>query len=135
MLETVLLQVLFESNNKGIVSRETFEWNKTDFSREFKSTSNASQFIEKFQALTTFDRVQQVVLINEVNQDDSLQSQGTVSDEDAISQNQERSEINVGEKRVNDTDQLPPAKKQKKKNDSMQMGNIVDSKKVGKVTS
>jgi hypothetical protein len=130
-LKLLFLQVLFEGNGKGIVCRDTFEWNKSDFSREFKSTTDATQFIEKFQALTTFDRVHQVVLVNEANEDNPHE---TLSNEDAISQNQGRSEASVGEKRSNDTEQLPPAKKLKKKNnDIMQMGNIVDSKKVGKV--
>ena len=105
-------------------------WNKNDFSREFKSTTNASQFIEKFQTLITFYRVQQVVLLNDANQDTSLQS---LSDEDAISQNQGRSEDSVGEKRMHDNGQLPIPPAKKKKNDIIQMGNIVDSKKVGKV--
>ena len=123
------MQVLFESNNKGIVCRDNLEWNKNDFSREFKSTTNASEFIEKFQALTTFDRVHQVVLTREDEEPDSFQSQ---EDSASIISLHDRS-VHVGEKRSNDPEQPTPAKK-KKKTDTFQMGNAVESKKVGKFT-
>lgn len=40
----VVKQIIFEDCRKGIVSRENFEWNKNDFSKEFKSTKNAVEF-------------------------------------------------------------------------------------------
>ena len=60
------MQVLFEENGRGIVSRDNFEWNKNDFSRQFKSTTDAAEFVQRFQELTVFDRVQQVVFVKMV---------------------------------------------------------------------
>ena len=118
------MQVLFENNNKGIVSRDNFEWNKNDFSREFKSTKNATDFVEKFQALTSFDRVYQVVFIKE---QESVQSQEALDEDRACDQSaldgQEVEKIN---------EERPPPTKKQKMTDTIQMGNIVDSKKVGK---
>lgn len=123
------MQVLFEDNNKGIVSRDNFEWNKNDFSREFKSTSSASEFIERFQTLTTFDRVHQVVLVNEP---ESFQSESLL--EDNTSEEPEQSvEVHTGEKRSNDQPEQPTPVKKKKKTDAFEVGNAVESKKVGKL--
>ena len=103
------MQVLFEHHGKGIVSRNNLEWNKNNFSREFKSTTDAAEFIKKFQALTVFDRVQQVVLTKPVDEQESVQSQRMPANE-----NPNEHETPQDEPEISVEDHPPPAKKQKK---------------------
>ena len=116
------MQVLFEHHGKGIVSRDTFEWNKNDFSRLFKCTSDATEFVEKFQALTFFDTVQQIVLTKAVGDREILHSQTLPANENQREEN---------EPETSAEDNPPPAKKQKKTH-TFEMGKAVDAKKVGK---
>lgn len=132
-------QVIFEDRRKGIINRENFEWNKNDFCKEFKSTKNAVEFVEKFQSLTTFDRVQQIVfqnLLRNPHQEDPGNSQ-------AVAENVDPSTTSTGDDpREEETtiptddkmDQPPPAKKQKNTDPTDQKGVSEDvaSKKVGK---
>ena len=115
------MQVLFEHHGKGIVSRDTFEWNKNDFSRLFKCTSDATEFVEKFQALTFFDRVQQIVT-KAVGDRENLHSETSPASENQQQEN---------EPEIPAEDNPPPAKKQKKTH-IFEMGKAVDAKKVGK---
>ena len=41
----LLKQVIFEERRKGIVSRESFEWNKNDSYKEFKATKK-TEFVD-----------------------------------------------------------------------------------------
>ena len=41
------------------MSRKNFEWNKNDFCQRFRNTGNATVFIAKWKALTSFDVVTQ----------------------------------------------------------------------------
>ena len=41
------------------MSRENFEWNKNDFCQQFRNTGDATAFIAKWKALTSFDVVTQ----------------------------------------------------------------------------
>ena len=93
--------------------------NKSDFSREFRQTTDAAEFVQKFQELTVFDRVQGIVLTNLVG---NLESQ---PDEPADG-NSTDSEIHQDEP----GDHPPPAKKPKK-SDNLEMGKAIDEKKVG----
>ena len=98
------------------MSRSNFEWNRNDFCRHFKATKNASEFVEKWQELTTFDRVYQVVLTKVFAQDDSSHPQDTSSSVDPAPEQDHTSfaNNNGGEKRGNDAcEQPPPAKKPK----------------------
>lgn len=108
-----------------IVSRDNFEWNKNEFCRKFKSTKNTSEFIDKFQSLISFDRVHQVVVLNE---EESVQPQETLNEDRASSQS-------IGGQAIDSVadDDIPPPAKNQKKVETIQMGNIVDSKKVGKL--
>lgn len=122
-----MLQVLFESD-KGIVNRNNFEWNKNSFSREFKSTTNASEFVDKFRTLTTFDRVCQVALVSQGEH----QSPNTILDGDHTSHEQNTSDDGDEDRIVDDSEDPPPAKKAKKADAPLNMmGNAVNSKKVG----
>lgn len=91
--------------------------------------------MEKFQTLTTFDRVSQVVLIIDGNREgegESNQSQIAPSEGGHSSHEQDVCDDPVHEMESPEIPLPPPAKKQKKK-DTFQIGNIVESKKVGKV--
>ncbi len=117
-------QVLFE-RDKGIVNRENFEWNKNNFCREFKSVANASEFVEKFQELTVFDRVNQVVLVKAVDSEEVCPSPDMFTE----AQNPNESETEaVSLERL----ETPPPAKKPKKTDVFKVGDAVESKKVGK---
>ena len=78
-----------------------FKWNKNDFSRPFKCTSGATEYVKKFQ---TLDRVQQIVLTKAVGDREDLHSETSPA-----SENQQENEPEIpGE------DNQPPPKKQKK---------------------
>lgn len=127
--------MLFEHHGRGIVSRNNFEWNKNDFSRNFKTTTNASEFVTRFQAVTTFNRVHQVVFAKLVtDQRESLLSQETLSDMNPDSHDEAGPVSEFGNhagKRPSDEAEPPPPVKKSKKGDLLQMSNDVELKKVG----
>ena len=45
----------FLSGYSLILNRQNFEWNKTNFSQQFKASRNATEFISLWQKLTTMD--------------------------------------------------------------------------------
>ena len=120
------MQVLFD-HNKGVVSLSNFEWHRNDFCRHFKATKNASEFIGKWQELTTFDRVLQVVLTKVIAQDESQDTPSSV--EPAYEEQEHASVANDGaEERGKDACAQPPPAKKPKKSDTVQMVNVVESK-------
>ena len=134
-----LKQIIFEDRRKGIVSRENFEWNKNDFCKEFKSTKNAVEFVEKFQSLTTFDRVQQIVLQN--LPDPPPENPGNSQLEVSVPENGDPSTTRDNpqdDETTPEGDHIvdePPSAKKQKTTDLAQMGADVASKKVGKLST
>ena len=111
------LQVLFENHGKGIVSRDNFEWNKSEFSKKFRHTTNAIQFVKKFQS---------EAYQTSRDQDEHFSSGAN----DSLEGTEARAA-----KRPSPTEedtQHPPTKKPKK-TDTCQIANNVESKKVGKL--
>ena len=54
-----LIQVLFSRGEKGVLSRNNFEWNKNDFCQLFRHTKNAQEFIDVWHEHTTFNKITQ----------------------------------------------------------------------------
>lgn len=62
-----------------------------------------------------------------IKEQESVQSEGTLDEDHAFNPNSLHEDAEKG-----DDEELPPPAKKQKKTDTIQMGNIVDSKKVGK---
>ena len=63
-----------------LVNRQNFEWNKNSFSEEFKTTINASEFINIWQRITRLDsRTQQSVYRTETSSPESSQASSSHS--------------------------------------------------------
>lgn len=63
-----------------LVNRKNFEWNKSSFSEEFKSSTNASEFISIWQQITRLDsRTQQSVCHSETSSLESSQASSSHS--------------------------------------------------------
>ncbi len=130
------MQVLFENHGKEIVSRDNFEWNKSEFSKKFRHTTNAIQFVKKFQELTIFDRVHSIALTADGNVSEAYQTSRDQDEHFSSGANDslEGTEARAA-KRPSPTEedtQHPPTKKPKK-TDTCQIANNVESKKVGKL--
>ena len=62
------LQVSFQSGHKVLLNRQNFEWNKSSFSEQFKTTSTAGEFIAVWNRATILDQHRQLaVSISETN--------------------------------------------------------------------
>ena len=117
---------MFEDRKKGIVNRENFDSTRNDFCKEFRSCSNAIDFIDKFQSLTTFDRVQQIALqkLDKAPNDNSQLSPPINAPPDSGTSPEDPHQGRDQE------DPTPPAKRVKK-SDVETMGDAVATKKVG----
>ena len=73
----VCIQVSFQSGFKVILSRQNFEWNKSSFSEQFKSTTTAGEFITIWNRVTIMDQQRQLAIPIGETQDVSLTSAGS----------------------------------------------------------
>ena len=83
--------------------------------KELKSTKNAVEFVEKFQSLTTFDRVQQIILRN--LRDPDPENPGNSQLEPSVTENVDPStagDDTQEDETTPEMDQPPPAKKTEK---------------------
>ncbi len=65
------MQVLFKNRGKGIVNCASFESSKTAFSQNFQfSLNSASEFVNKFQELTTYNTIEEAVMVTVTDEED-----------------------------------------------------------------
>jgi len=68
-----------------LVNCQNFEWNKSFFSEEFKTTTNASEFIKIWQQITQLDsRTQQSVYCTETSSPESSQASSSHSTQHSV---------------------------------------------------
>lgn len=66
------------------MSRKNFEWNKNDFCQQFRNTGDATAFIAKWKALTSFDVVTQSTYPTYPNNDGSVGHVSDSSDSESV---------------------------------------------------
>ena len=57
----VCIQISFQSGYKVVLNRQNFEWNKSSFSEQFKTTTTAGEFITIWNNVTIMDQHRQLV--------------------------------------------------------------------------